>query len=172
MLHTLIIPLQELVASIDASREKEQPVSGRSSPISLHSSTNSPACFTTRSASASGSSSGSSRRRLALSILALARGSEYCAMSTRALSSSCVPSVKKGYWICSSSSSPAAAAAAWSSSCARRRRSTCPSASSRTMSARRRSRRSISRSPKSVMGSPRRRRRARTAESLVGTAMA
>jgi hypothetical protein len=33
------------VASIEASREKEQPLSGRSSPISLHSSTNSPAPF-------------------------------------------------------------------------------------------------------------------------------
>ena len=90
-----VIKRKYLVASSDASREKEHPVSGRSSPISLQSSTNSPACLTTRSASASGSSSGSSWRRLALSILALARGSEYSAMSTRALSRSCVPSVKE-----------------------------------------------------------------------------
>ncbi|KAG0545451.1 hypothetical protein BDA96_02G362700 [Sorghum bicolor] len=48
-----MIKRKYLVASIDASREKEQPIRGRSSPISLHSSTNSPACFTTSSDSAS-----------------------------------------------------------------------------------------------------------------------
>ncbi|KAG0515285.1 hypothetical protein BDA96_10G265000 [Sorghum bicolor] len=75
-----MIKRKYLVASIDASREKEQPMRGRSSPISLHSRTNSPACFTTSSASASGSSSESLWQRLAISILALARGSEYCAI--------------------------------------------------------------------------------------------
>ncbi|EER96103.2 hypothetical protein BDA96_02G088400 [Sorghum bicolor] len=42
-----MIKRKYLVASIDASQEKEQPMRGRSSPISLHSRTNSPACFTT-----------------------------------------------------------------------------------------------------------------------------
>uniref|UniRef100_A0A0A9CRM4 Uncharacterized protein n=1 Tax=Arundo donax TaxID=35708 RepID=A0A0A9CRM4_ARUDO len=45
-------------------------------------------------------------------------------MSTRALRSSCVSSVKKGNWICSLSPSSAPVAAASSSSCARRRWST------------------------------------------------
>ncbi|KXG24909.1 hypothetical protein SORBI_3007G099800 [Sorghum bicolor] len=44
-----MIKRKYLVASIDASQEKEQPMRGRSSPISLHSKTNSPACFTTSS---------------------------------------------------------------------------------------------------------------------------
>ncbi|OQU90083.1 hypothetical protein SORBI_3002G336900, partial [Sorghum bicolor] len=42
-----MIKRKYLVASIDASQEKEQPMRGRSSPISLHSKTNSPAYFTT-----------------------------------------------------------------------------------------------------------------------------
>jgi hypothetical protein len=82
-----------LVVSIDASREKEQPVSGQSSPILLHSSTNCPAFLTTSLASASVSSSGSSW-------CCLAQGSKYYTMSTRALRSSYEPSMKKGYSIC------------------------------------------------------------------------
>ncbi|KXG28774.1 hypothetical protein SORBI_3005G164400 [Sorghum bicolor] len=49
-----MIKRKYLVASVDASREKEQPMRGRSSPISLHSRTNSTACFTTKALRALG----------------------------------------------------------------------------------------------------------------------
>ncbi|KAH0469421.1 hypothetical protein IEQ34_000979 [Dendrobium chrysotoxum] len=62
------------------SCENEQPVNGRSSPISLHSSTNSPACLTTSMDSVSSSSSGSFLLRLALSNLAAALTNEYFAI--------------------------------------------------------------------------------------------